>query len=536
MPKSVSARKKQKKSSFAATRHQEISSFVPAHCFEASRSESTLPIFVVAVEDYATWVASAPAEIQVWLKSNRFKAKPGACALLPQADGCSGALITVEEFVNPWEYAGLVRVLPEGSFEAEPELEPEVAEALCLGWLLSSYQFNRYKSKAKAIRRTLVWPEGADRALVLALGEGACLGRDLVNTPASDMGPEELAAAAARLAKQHGAQCATVVGDDLLAENFPMIHAVGRASSREPRLIDLRWGKSHHPKLTLVGKGVCFDTGGLDVKPPQYMKLMKKDMGGAAFVLALAHVVMSQRLPVRLRVLIPAVENSVSGNAMRPLDVLETRKGITVEVGDTDAEGRLILGDALFEARSQNPDLIIDAATLTGAARVALGTEVPVIFSNFDATWTALFEAANASFDPLWRLPLFDGYRRKLESKVADISNISSDSYGGAIIAALFLREFVSRQQDWIHMDTMGFNLEASPGRPYGGETLGLLAMFRMLRARYENARAADAPPPMGKQTGEAREEPAASIDKPHRKKSTKKKKSPSGRPDSKKK
>ncbi len=486
MPKSVSTRSESKKTARANRSPVRGRSFSPKDSFQEKRDGSTLPVFVVSVDDFATWVSSAPEEIQVWLGRNKFKEKAGACALLPEAGGCAGVLVTVSDPLCPWEYAGLSKVCPEGSFEAEPELEAAVCHALCLGWLLSSYQFTRYKSKAKPIMRKLVWPEGCDRALVLALGEGICLGRDLINTPASDMGPEQLAASAVGLAKMHGAKVETIVGDALLEQGYPMVHAVGRASSQSPRLIDLRWGKKQHKKLTLVGKGVCFDTGGLDIKPAQYMKLMKKDMGGAGFILGLAHAVMSQKLPVQLRVLVPAVENSVSGNAMRPLDVLDTRKGITVEVGDTDAEGRLILGDALFEARQEDPDLIVDAATLTGAARVALGTEIPVVFSNEDETWAALQQASEATYDPMWRLPLFEGYRRKLDSKIADLSNISSDSFGGAIIAALFLREFTSRKQDWVHIDTMGFNLETRPGRPYGGEALGLLAVFEMLRRRYQ--------------------------------------------------
>lgn len=461
------------------------SAFQPADCFLKQAKKSTLPLFVVTTDDYEGWLDSAPEAIKLWLKAKAFKAKAGAVCLLPADDGGAvGAVVTVNDPTCPWDYANLPRQLPEGSFDAEPELPQDVATALCLGWALGAYQFARYKRRAFK-RPLLVWPEEAERTTVLALSEGICLARDLVNTPASDMGPEELAEAAKNLAKNHNADCKVIQGESLLKKNYPMIHAVGRASSREPRLIDLRWGKSKHPKLTLVGKGVCFDTGGLDIKPGQYMKLMKKDMGGGAFVLGLAHAVMSQKLPVRLRVLVPAVENSVSGNAMRPLDVLNTRKGITVEVGDTDAEGRLVLGDALFEADSESPDLLIDAATLTGAARVALGTAMPAIFAHKTSTWHALEEAAELSDDPLWRLPLHRPYRSTLESKVADISNIGADGYGGAITAALFLDEFVGKNTDWVHMDTMGYNLSHRPGRPAGGEALGLLAMNAMLSRRY---------------------------------------------------
>lgn len=461
------------------------SAFQPTDCFLKQAKKSTLPLFVVTTDDYEGWLNSAPEAIKLWLKARNFKAKAGAVCLLPADDGGAvGAVVTVSDPTCPWDYAGLPRALPEGSFDAEPELPQDVATALCLGWALGAYQFARYKRKAFK-RPLLVWPEEAERTTVLALSEGICLARDLVNTPASDMGPEELADAAKKLAKTHNADFKVITGESLLKKNYPMIHAVGRASSREPRLIDLRWGKSKHPKLTLVGKGVCFDTGGLDIKPGQFMKLMKKDMGGGALVLGLAHAVMSQKLPVRLRVLVPAVENSVSGNAMRPLDVLSTRKGITVEVGDTDAEGRLVLGDALFEADSESPDLLIDAATLTGAARVALGTGMPAIFAHKTSTWRALEEAADRSDDPLWRLPLHRPYRSTLESKVADISNIGADGYGGAITAALFLDEFIGRETDWIHMDTMGYNLAHRPGRPAGGEALGLLALNEMLSRRY---------------------------------------------------
>ena len=485
MSKAISKRAKTKKTQPIISTAT-AANFSVSACFKATRDKSTLPIFIVSVDDYPTWVASAPSEIQNWLFANQFRAKAGACALLPQSDGCAGAVITVQVPHCPWEYAGLARILPAGSFEAEPEVEPDVAYALCLGWLLSSYQFNRYKSKGKAIERVLVWPEGTDQERVLAVGEGICLARDMINTPASDMGPDELASIAETMAKKHGASIRTIVGEALLHENYPMIHAVGRASVRQPRLIDIKWGKSSYPQLTLVGKGVCFDTGGLDLKPPQYMKLMKKDMGGAALVLGLAHAIMSSGLKVQLRVLVPAVENSVAGNAMRPLDVLSTRKGITVEVGDTDAEGRLILGDALFEAASGKPDLIVDAATLTGAARVALGPEVPAVFTNSDTTWAALLKASETTFDPLFRLPLYEGYRRKLESKIADLCNISPDPYAGAITAALFLREFAGGSCDWVHIDTMGYNTDSRPGRPAGGEALGLMATFSMLSERYD--------------------------------------------------
>lgn len=461
--------------------------FVPSNCFISTRKKETLPIFVVFLADYKSWLKSTPDAIAQWLSKGTFHPKVGACCLLPSDKGPAGALVIVKEGASPWDFASLPQTLPALSFEVATELSAEIAQALCLGWALGSYRFERYKKKSSR-QGSLVWPQAVDRKEVLALAEGICITRDLVNLPASDMGPEELAVAAKNISKLHGSKTHVILGDALLKKNYPMIHAVGRASSRAPRLIDFRWGREGAPAVTLVGKGVCFDTGGLDLKPPQYMKLMKKDMGGAALVLGLAHAIMSLKLPIQLRVLIPAVENSVSGNAMRPLDVLTSRKGISVEVGDTDAEGRLVLADALTEADSENPDLIIDAATLTGAARVALGVGMPAIFSRKTDTWVALEAASEATADSLWRLPLHQPYRSMLNSKVADISNISGDAYGGAITAALFLAEFVKKDRDWVHMDTMGYNLAPRPGRPTGGEALGLLALLAMLRQRYGKA------------------------------------------------
>ncbi len=323
-----------------------------------------------------------------------------------------------------WTWAALPAKLPEAAYRLDdasmgvPLADPVDPDAVALGWALGTYRFSRYRAWRDGFSR-LVWPPGSDRAAVERAVEATFMVRDLINTPAADMGPEELAEAATSLAARHGARCTVIVGDDLLARNYPAIHAVGRASVREPRLIDMVWGDAGHPKVTLVGKGVCFDSGGLNLKPAAGMKLMKKDMGGAANMLGLAHMVMSAGLPVRLRVLIPAVENSVSGNAMRPLDVVPTRAGLTVEIGNTDAEGRVILADALSEAASENPDLLLDFATLTGAARVALGIEVPALFTNDDALAELLQAHGAAENDPLWRLPLWQPYRRHVESKVA---------------------------------------------------------------------------------------------------------------------
>lgn len=459
-------------------------------CF-SKRAKQTTPLVPVSQDAFSKWLDEQPARIRSWLEAtqslreNGARPDAGRHALLPAEDGTLGAVAVIHRATpRPWDFASLPSRLPPGVYAAPAELDEATATALALGWALGSYRFDRYKSK-KRKGPQLVWPARAVRERSSLLAEAICLCRDLINTPAADMGPAELAQAARKLARRHGATFRCLVGNQLLDRNYPAIHAVGRASSREPRLIDLTWGNPRHPRLTLVGKGVCFDSGGLDIKPSSNMQLMKKDMGGAAFVLGLAHVVMSRKLPVRLRVLVPAVENSVSGNAMRPLDVLTTRKGLTVEVGNTDAEGRLILCDALAEAERDEPDLLIDVATLTGAARVALGTSMPALFSRRSETAQALLDAGEANDDPLWRLPLHQPYRKLLDSRVADLNNVSDGPYAGAITAALFLAEFVASERDWVHVDTMAYNLSARPGRPIGGEAQGLLAFAGMLEERY---------------------------------------------------
>lgn len=450
------------------------------------RSRRAIPIHVVTPSSFQGWLETQSQPTVKWLKGVGYRAKPGEVRLIPGRNAELGSVvISIGAAHEPWGYASLPTMLPkQHRYAMASDFSADQATAAALGWALGCYSFTRYRKKNEGFA-ALVWPKQADQTKVTALAQGFALCRNLINTPASDMGPEELVAAGNVIAKQHGAVSAVLVGEQLLKNNYPMVHAVGRASTREPRLLDFRWGDPQHPKLTLVGKGVCFDSGGLDIKPAADMKLMKKDMGGAALVLGLAHVLMSLKLPVRLRVMVPAVENSVSGNAMRPLDVLPSRKGLTVEVGNTDAEGRLILADALTEASSESPDLLIDAATLTGAARVALGTALPALFSTDDVAADALLATGQSTGDPLWRLPLHDPYRRSLDSKIADLNNISSDSYGGAITAALFLREFIAKKQPWMHIDTMAWNLESRPGRPYGGEALGLRALVEMLVARY---------------------------------------------------
>jgi leucyl aminopeptidase len=442
------------------------------------------PIRPLSQAGLKAWLARQEKRIAAWVAANGFTAASSKTCIIPNAEGGIGeVLLGVAEEDDLWPYGGLPTSLPEGIYRLVEDGLGEAAQGrAALGWALGAYGYSRYKSKERAPAR-LAWPGGADRGAVGRAAEATYLIRDLINTPAGDMGPAELAEATERVGKAHGAKVSTIVGDALLRENYPAIHAVGRASDRAPRLIDLSWGRSG-PKITLVGKGVCFDSGGLDIKSAANMKLMKKDMGGAAHVLGLSQMIMAAQLPLRLRLLIPAVENSISGDAFRPLDILRTRKGLTVEVGNTDAEGRLILCDALAEADGEGPDLLIDCATLTGAARVALGPELPALFSNHDPTAEALIRHGLAERDPLWRLPLYKPYRRGLDSKVADLNNIWDSPYAGAITAALFLQEFVSAKTPWVHLDLMAWNTTSRPGRPEGGEAMALRALYALVAER----------------------------------------------------
>jgi leucyl aminopeptidase len=448
-----------------------------------------IPIKAVTARDFATWKSTQPASVSAWLESTGFAGEAGRTALVPGSDG---RLALVLHGVNAdeaiWSLAGLPDTLPEGTyrvdFDADAMFGAGGATRLALGWALGSYAFTRYKAPKRGFAR-LAWPKGADRAEVELLAAAMALTRDLVNTPAEDMGPAELSAAAETVAARHGAKIETIIGDELLAKNYPTIHAVGRGSARAPRLVDLTWGNPAHPKLTLVGKGVCFDTGGYDIKSAGGMKFMKKDMGGAATMLGLADAIMAAKLKVRLRVLIPAVENFISSTAFRPMDVFTTRKGITVEIGNTDAEGRLVLCDALAEAVTEKPALLIDCATLTGAARVALGPELPALFSTDDGVADDLLAIGLAENDPLWRLPLWRPYRKLLDSKIADINNVSDSGFAGAITAAIYLQEFVDPGIAWMHIDTFAWNQSTRPGRPEGGEALTLRALYRLVQKRF---------------------------------------------------
>ena len=450
----------------------------------------TVALTPVTKAGLADWLAGQSPAVASWVKAVGFTGEAGSTVFLPGPDGAvAHVLAGVSAIDDLWAFAGLPASLPAGSYRIDSKIEgaldARTATRAALGWALGSYRFTRYKKPPEKGFANLVWPAEADRGEVERAATATYLVRDLVNTPACDMGPAELAQAAQDLAAEFDAAVEVIVGQDLLDRDYPAIHAVGRASPRAPRLIDLRWGNPEHPKVTIVGKGVCFDTGGLDLKPSSAMLIMKKDMGGAAHALALGRMIMMAGLPVRLRVLVPAVENVVAGDSFKPQDVLKTRKGLTVEVGNTDAEGRLILCDALAEADAEKPELLIDFATLTGAARVALGPDLPALMCNDDALANDLTEAGTAVDDPMWRLPLWAPYRKGLDSKVADINNVTTNGFAGAITAGLFLQEFVSKGTPWAHLDTYAWNGSARPGRPEGGEALGLRAAYAVIAKRF---------------------------------------------------
>nr|WP_115935328.1 leucyl aminopeptidase family protein [Aestuariispira insulae] len=459
------------------------------NCFLDKADDKTVTLIPVDSEGLSDWLEGDGSAHQNWVKAQDFKAASGTVLLLPGSDGIEAALVGTDRDELLWSWGGAAMKLPAGSYRIAGDLDPEEAHQAALGWAMGAYRFIRYKKEQDETDvRALIWPEKADQGTVQAMAEGIYLTRDLTTTPASDMGPEELASAAQALAQNFNASVKVTVGEDLLKDNFPLIHAVGRASDRAPRLIDLVWGREDAPKVTLVGKGVCFDTGGLDLKPSNNMLMMKKDMGGAAQVLGLASMIMGTGLDVRLRVLVPAVENSVAGNAFRPMDIIKARNGMTVEIGNTDAEGRLVLADALDLAGEEKPEVIFDFATLTGASRVALGTDVPSFFTDDDELADGLFDFSTIDSDLVWRMPLHKPYRSMLDSKIADISNCSTSGYGGAITAALFLKEFLPKGQSWCHLDVMAWNTATKNGRPEGGEAQGIRAVYSYLRSRFGKA------------------------------------------------
>jgi leucyl aminopeptidase len=451
-------------------------------CFVSSTVKDAIPIFIVTEKEYANWLAKQPLFVKKWLQSTGFTGDAGQLNLIPSNTGKMNRVIyCLSDKKYFWNIGSLPFVLPEGNYSLQ--VKQDYLQNYSMAWGLGAYQFSRYKKPARSPAKLVL--EKSILRSVENIVQSIYLVRDLINTPTEDMGPSEFSKVAINFSKQLNVKLKQVIGNNLLKENYPCIHTVGRASDDAPRLIDLRWGNKKHPKVTLVGKGVCFDTGGLDIKPASGMLLMKKDMGGAAHVLGLARMIIQAKLAINLRVLIPVVENYISGNAYRPGDVIRSRKGITIEIGNTDAEGRVILADALTEAVSENPDLLIDISTLTGAARVAVGTDLSALFTNQDSLAQAMYTHANQEQDYIWRLPLFALYRDALNSNIADINNNTSDGYAGAITAALFLKEFVPDHIPWMHFDLMAWNLKTRPGRPQGGEAMALRALFSFLKERY---------------------------------------------------
>ncbi len=450
----------------------------------ADPSEAARPLHLVPQDAAEVFAGARPPAERAWLAACGFTGKLGQFCLLPGPDGApSGAAFGLGTAAarrrGRFHVAGAVADLPEGVWRLEGGLSPEEAAEAALGWLLATYRFGRYRS-AQPPKARLCLPAGVDGARILAMAEAEALTRDLINTPASDLGPAELEDAFMTLAADHGAAAKAIRGDDLLAQGFPMIHAVGRASARPPRLLEMRWGDAG-PTLTLVGKGVCFDTGGLDLKTAQLMGLMKKDMGGAATVMGLARMIMGLGLRLRLRVLVPAVENAVSGNAMRPQDILTSRKGLTVEINNTDAEGRLILADALALADEERPDLLVSMATLTGAARVAVGPDLAPFYCDDDAVAGAIAAGGAALADPVWRMPFWNPYEALIEPGIADLDNAPSGGMAGSITAALFLRRFVTETPRYAHFDIYGWQPAAAPARPKGGVGQGARAILAAL-------------------------------------------------------
>ncbi|PID50677.1 MAG: leucyl aminopeptidase [Proteobacteria bacterium] len=446
--------------------------------------EDAIPVQLVATRKWSALREKLSETAIRWLDNGNFAAKPGQVALIPAADNTLERVLVGwnEDDGLLWALGGLPSQLPAKDYYLDGEWSQEQQQQAAIGWGLGSYRFDQFRQVEEKEIPLLYVP--ADEEEVNAVVQSISLVRNMINTPANHMMPQDIEEIMQRLAEVHEADFRAVTGTALLEDNFPVIHAVGRASVHAPRLLELNWGDEEDPLITLVGKGVCFDTGGLDIKSSAPMRLMKKDMGGAAHALGLAKLIMQLEWPVSLQVLIPAVDNAISGDAFRPGDILSTRLGKTVEVDNTDAEGRLILCDALAYAAEADPDVIIDFATLTGAARVALGTEIPVFFCNDRSLMQKLQIASTLSSDLMWNLPLHKPYLEKLESKVADISN-GGDSYGGAITAALFLNEFVPERIPWAHIDLMAWNLRARPGRPVGGEAMGLLAVFKYIEQNF---------------------------------------------------
>ncbi|HEX2790962.1 MAG TPA: leucyl aminopeptidase family protein [Steroidobacteraceae bacterium] len=453
---------------------------------------ASLPLWLATDASIAALLQSLSPSQAAWARAQGYAAERHRLLLLPAADGGLagalwglGAARTADE-LSLWDAAPLPERLPAGNFRIASALVAQSATQFALGWLLGSYRLSRYRASAPKPPpgNALIAPPGADAAYAQAAAQAVGFGRDLINAPANQFGPEELATAALALCERY-AGASQVHSGESLAQAYPLIAAVGAGSARAPRLIDCRWRRPGAPRVTLVGKGVCFDSGGLDLKPSASMLLMKKDMGGAACALALAQLLLELAAPIELRVLIPAVENSVGGSAYRPGDVWRSRKGLTVEIGNTDAEGRLVLADALADADDEKPDLLIDLATLTGAARTALGPDLPAVFSPNDELTLQLTELGRAHSDPVWPLPLWCGYDDELSSRIADLNNVSASPFAGAVIAALFLKRFVTATANWLHIDLYAWNPKDRPGRPLGAEAQCVRALYQLIRRRY---------------------------------------------------
>lgn len=441
------------------------------------------PLYLLDTQTYEPWKKKQPPHVQRWLEQTQFDGK-GVQPLPDEQGNMAAALCVVDSFDDTFAAGDLAQALPHGSYVIANQPDDNTLISVAFAWGAGAYRFERFVKQDTPQARLVLTNEHVFEHVQILLG-GTSWTRDLINSPANAMMPEDLASAAGVLAEEFGGHASSIVGEALLDKNYPMIHAVGRASQHPPRLIELTWGDTHAPKLTLIGKGICFDSGGLDIKPSSGMRLMKKDMGGAAHVIGLAYMIMRQKLPVRLKVLIPAAENAVAGNAFRPGDVLPTRKGLSVEIDNTDAEGRLVLCDAIDAAIQDKPDLMLDFATLTGACRVALGTEVAGFFTNSQNDLAnALIQKGHEHDDHVWALPLHSPYKAHLKSDIADLSNCSNTPFGGAITAALFLNEFVD-DTEWAHFDLMAWNNRHRPGRPQGGEAMGIRAVFAYLKERY---------------------------------------------------
>ncbi len=455
-------------------------------CFSEITSTST-PIYVLSAVDYPAWLEKQTPSLRNWAQRVGFQAKKGEICLVPKDDNdllC--VLLGIADREDALQIGILPSRLPQGVYSLSADWKESLLNCAVTAWGLGSYRFTRYK-KADPYLAKLIIPDSCDSKEIQRTVSAIYRVRDLINLAPHDMSTSHLAAAAYEVAQECGAAINQITGVDLITENYPMIYAVGKGSESEPQLVDIRWGDSKHPKVTLVGKGVCFDTGGLDLKSPDGMRLMKKDMAGAAHVLGLAQMIMQAQLPIQLRVLIPAVENAISGSAYHPSDVLKSRKGLTVEITNTDAEGRLILADALTEAASEDPDLIIDIATLTGAARIALGHEIGALFTDDDALANDLMRHSKITQDPLWRMPIHKPYRAGFESTVADITNSSNAMFtAGAVNAAVFLKEFVGDAISWVHFDIMAWNPRASSIGPEGGEANAIRAVFSYLKERFQ--------------------------------------------------